>query len=64
MNDIKRLREQAAKGRRLAAGVNDPVSKDALLRYANECDKHADTLELAAEAEKCHAAPLVEGDYE
>lgn len=54
LSDIKRLREQAAKARRLAAGVNDPISKDALTHYADECDEHADRLELVAEADKRH----------
>ena len=54
VNDIKRLRDQAVKARRLAAGVNDPISIDALTHYADECDEHADRLELVEEADKRH----------
>lgn len=52
LNDVKRLREQAAKARRLSAGVNDRISQNALNHYADECDEHADRLELVEEARK------------
>ena len=51
MNDIQRLRTRAIKARRLAAGVNDPISKDALTHYATECDEQADRLELIAKTD-------------
>lgn len=42
---IERLRQQAAKARRLANVSTDRMTRDVLLHYAQECDDEADRLE-------------------
>jgi len=49
---VERLRDQAAKARRLAASVTDKMSQNALMHYADECEEHAAKLELIAEADQ------------
>lgn len=51
MTSVDKLREQAAKARRLAAGVLDHAARDALIAYADEADANADAI-VAAEAER------------
>ena len=45
MNDVVKLRQQAVRARRLAAGVSDQQARDALIAYAEEADAHADAVE-------------------
>jgi hypothetical protein len=52
MSEVQRLRLQADKARRLAGAVNDVVSKDALARYADDCDAHADRLQVLEDEER------------
>jgi len=52
ISEVERLRGQADKARRLAAGIDDKMSKDALIYYAKECDDHAERLELLEEVIK------------
>ena len=57
-NDAVRLREQAAKARRLAVQTSDQMATTKLRRYADECDANADRLETArqtAEDQPSHA---------
>lgn len=51
MSDAVRLREQGRKARRLAAGVSDRMSQDALNHYAKECEEQAAKLEARAALE-------------
>lgn len=47
MRDDQKLREQAAKARRLADGVSDPQTKNALTSFADEAEAQADAVEQA-----------------
>ena len=44
-SESKRLREQAAKARTLAAGMTDTVTVAALKEFAAECDANAAVIE-------------------
>lgn len=45
MTSVEKLRAQAAKARRLAAGLTDQSAREALLAYADEAEAHADAVE-------------------
>ncbi len=49
MTSVEKLREQAAKARRLAAGVLDQAARNALNAFAAEADTKADAI-IAREA--------------
>ena len=44
MTSVEKLRKQAAKARRLAAGLSDQRARDALIAYAEEAEANADVL--------------------
>jgi hypothetical protein len=48
--DATRLRERAARARRLANTLTDPADKERLLEYARELDEQADRIEGVARA--------------
>lgn len=45
MASAEKLRKQAAKARRLAAGLSDQKAREALMGYAEEAEAQADTVE-------------------
>lgn len=56
MSDLKLLRENAARARRLAAGVTDPHTIHALRTFAEECEEKARQLDARA------LAPVLEDE--
>ena len=50
LDDVIKLREQAARARRLVAATTDTMARTELFRFAEECDSRANAREAACEA--------------